>query len=298
MNTMDIGRKYRAKRNEMSVILIDSYGDDARIVEAARVSYKGAKSKRDDRHLIDYLMRHRHTSPFEMVDFIFKIECPIFVARQWMRHRTASINEISGRYTKLDNGFYIPPNNRVRQQSTANKQGSGERFTYCEAADVMLDMETVNATALQTYDKHLEMGVARETARMTLTVSTMTEFYWKVNLHNLFHFLKLRSSKHAQEEIRVLALDIENIVSEVVPIAYAAWVNHVKEAVTLSKDEQYFIMQLIDAGLHDEYPDIDLEDEAPKAVNMFIERAAEPHLRKSRRGELIQKILAILDITE
>lgn len=213
------------------VRLVDYMGDDAAIVQAARVSYgKGTKSVSDDRGLIRYLLRHDHNTPLEMVELKFHAKMPIFVARQWVRHRTASINEISGRYSILDKEFYVPEPQVIAAQSTTNKQGRGEVVTSEEAERVRALITRESDRAYKTYKNLLnEQGVegmpklARELARMNLTLNAYTQWYWKTDLHNLMHFLKLRTDKHAQYEIRVFANAMAEITEEVVPMAYEAF---------------------------------------------------------------------------
>jgi thymidylate synthase (FAD) len=219
------------------VRVIDYMGDDSAIVQAARVSYgKGTKQTNQDRGLIHYLMRHKHTTPFEMCDIKFHIKLPIFVARQWIRHRTASVNEYSGRYSIMSNEFYLPSKTNLAPQSQINKQGREDIAVPDAVADKVLSILKEDAT--QCYSHYIEMmneddagnilhqntvGISRELARMNLTLNYYTEWYWKTNLHNLFHFLALRADPHAQYEIRVYADAILQIVKEWVPFAYEAF---------------------------------------------------------------------------
>jgi thymidylate synthase (FAD) len=224
------------------VRLVDVMGDDRAIVQAARVSYgEGTKSFRQDASLIDYLMRHRHTSPFEMVEFKFHIKAPIFVVRQWFRHRTASVNEISARYSVLKDEFYVPE--KFRFQSKTNKQKSEGEFEDREALETYL--RAINES-YKSYIALLDRGVAREMARSTLPVSIYTEFYWKQDLHNLFHFLKLRLGEDAQHEIREYAKAIAQIVKDRVPLAYASFEEHVLYGKTFSKTELEVIKKYLD----------------------------------------------------
>ncbi|MGI0067840.1 MAG: FAD-dependent thymidylate synthase, partial [Thermoplasmata archaeon] len=179
------------------VALIDYMGNDDAIVQAARVSYgKGTKTRRDDRGLIRYLLRHRHTTPFEMVEYKFLVRLPIFVARQWVRHRTASLNEVSARYSVLEDEYEIPPAEEIRHQSTRNRQGRGGPLPPEVVAAFQTDLDRVSKDAYASYQKALEAGVARETARLLLPVAFYTQWYWKTDLHNLFHFLSLRLDPH------------------------------------------------------------------------------------------------------
>ena len=210
------------------VRVIDYMGDDAAICQAARVSYgKGTKSVSNDEGLIRYLMRHWHSTPFEMCEVKFHVKLPVFVARQWIRHRTANVNEYSARYSILDREFYIPEPNALAAQSVVNNQGRGEPLTGEEAERVLRYLKD---DAARCYDHYEEMisqdgqkGLARELARMNLPANIYTQWYWKVDLHNLFHFLRLRADAHAQYEIRVYAETICRIVADWVPAAYRAF---------------------------------------------------------------------------
>lgn len=207
------------------VRLVDSMGDDSSIVQAARVSHgAGTKTEEEDKQLINYLFKNRHTTPFEMVEFKFHCKMPIFVARQWVRHRTASINEVSARYTQLPNEFYIPEN--LRGQDSKNKQVADG-----DLIDQIDNMSRENIrnhceVAYNLYEELLGDGVGRELARMVLPINIYTEWYWKIDLHNLFHFLGLRMDKHAQYEIRVFADAMFDIIKEIVPVACQAFVLH------------------------------------------------------------------------
>jgi len=221
------------------VRVIDYMGDDAAICQAARVSYgKGTKSVQNDEGLIRYLMRHWHSTPFEMCEVKLHVKLPVFVARQWIRHRTANVNEYSARYSILDREFYIPAPEHVAAQSAVNNQGRGEALTGDEAARVL---EILKTDSMRAYDHYEEMigqegqqGLARELARMNLPANIYTQWYWKVDLHNLFHFLRLRADAHAQYEIRVYAEALCEIVADWVPFAYRAFADYRLGAVSLS----------------------------------------------------------------
>ena len=231
-----IGKKFDVL-DQGYVILRDVMGDDQSIVNAARISYQqGTRKVSEDAGLIDHLMRHRHTSPFEMPVLRFQVKLPIFVERQWVRHRTCSMNEMSGRYSEMPEEFYIPEPDAVRQQSKTNKQGR-EELTDEQMTMLFRDDCGANRGTFATYRMHLETGVARELARINLPLGTYTEKVWQMNLHNLLHFLKLRTDSHAQWEIQQYANVIEGIVAELFPLTYASWKNHVKDAVTFSSDE-------------------------------------------------------------
>ena len=221
------------------VRLIDYMGDDGAIVQAARVSYgRGTKAVQNDAGLIRYLMRHWHSTPFEMCEAKFHVKLPVFVARQWIRHRTANVNEYSARYSILDREFYIPAPEHLAAQSVVNNQGRGEVLEGAEAARVL---EMLKADADRSYDHYEDMlsqdgqkGLARELARMNLPANVYTQWYWKVDLHNLFHFLRLRADAHAQYEIRVYAQKMCEIVADWVPAAYAAFEDYRLGGATLS----------------------------------------------------------------
>ncbi len=228
------------------VVLVDYMGDDAAIVQAARVSYgAGTKSVRDDRGLIRYLMRHRHTTPFEMVELKFLVRLPIYVARQMIRHRTASVNEYSARYSIVPDEFDLPPPGAVRLQSRTNRQGRGEPAPAAVDARFRADLERVSREAYAAYSAALADGVARETARMILPLAYYTEWYWKTDLHNLLHFLSLRLDPHAQEEIRLYAAEMAKAARAVAPIAYEAFEEFTLEALSLSRREQIAVRALL-----------------------------------------------------
>lgn len=225
--------------NHGFIRLVDYMGGDESIVQAARVSYgKGTKSVSEDRTLIRYLMRHQHTTPFEMVEFKFHVKLPIFVARQWIRHRTANVNEYSGRYSIMLEEFYIPDESSIKFQSQSNKQGRDSEEVPPEirkrVLKILIDEQK---SAFNGYQEMLEHNIARELARINLPLSLYTQWYWKIDLHNLFHFLKLRMDKNAQYEIRVYAEQMAEIVKTVVPIAYEAFEDYVLNSITFSKQE-------------------------------------------------------------
>ena len=225
--------------------VIDYLGDDAAIVQAARVSYgKGTKSVSQDEGLIRYLMRHWHSTPFEMCELKLHVKLPIFVARQWIRHRTANVNEMSARYSILDNEFYIPAPHDLAAQSQVNNQGRGTVLTGTEAQTVLDMLRDEAARSYSTYEELMredpeagKLGLARELARMNLPTNIYTQWYWKVDLHNLFHFLRLRADAHAQFEIRAYAEVICDIVKSWVPLAYRAFEDYRLNAVTMSSME-------------------------------------------------------------
>ncbi|OUS20710.1 FAD-dependent thymidylate synthase [Rhodobacterales bacterium 59_46_T64] len=222
------------------VRVVDYMGDDAAICQAARVSYgKGTKSVQNDEGLIRYLMRHWHSTPFEMCEIKLHVKLPVFVARQWIRHRTANVNEYSARYSILDREFYIPAPEHLAAQSVVNNQGRGDALSGEDAAKVL---EILKADSSRAYDHYAELiseeegsvGLARELARMNLPANIYTQWYWKVDLHNLLHFLRLRADAHAQYEIRVYADAICNVVADWVPFAFKAFEDYRMGAVSMS----------------------------------------------------------------
>jgi thymidylate synthase (FAD) len=219
--------------------LVDYMGTDASIVQAARVSYgEGTKQISEDRGLIRYLMRHRHTTPFEMVEFKFHVKLPIFVARQWIRHRSASVNEYSGRYSIMKEEFYLPDPDDIRCQSTVNRQGRSAEEVPEDVKRRFLDyLNGSQKEAYRVYSEYVDQGMARELARVNLPLSLYTEWYWKIDLHNLLHFLSLRLDPHAQKEIREYAVIMAGMVQTVCPLAYEAFMDYNVNAVYFSGPE-------------------------------------------------------------
>jgi len=232
------------------VRLVDYFGSDSRIVQAARVSYgEGTKSYRQDQGLIDYLLRNDHTSPFEQVSFTFHLKMPVFVARQWIRHRTAKVNEISGRYSVMKNEFYIPAGEDIAFQSEDNRQGRRNEPVPRELQqEIRQLMAKEQNRAYETYKKLLDMGIAREIARINLPLSLYTEWYWQMDLHNLFHFLKLRMDEHAQKEIRDYSQIIFTIVKKVCPMAARSFEKHKLSGVSLSEEEAAAVREMVSGG--------------------------------------------------
>ncbi|MBB4267232.1 FAD-dependent thymidylate synthase [Roseospira visakhapatnamensis] len=226
--------------------VVDYMGDDGAIVQAARVSYgRGTRQVREDRGLIRYLMRHRHTTPFEMAEIKLHVKLPIFVARQWIRHRTANVNEYSARYSVLDREFYIPAPEHLAAQSSDNRQGREGVLTGDEAAEVL---DILRGDALRchaNYDRMLNaegpdhdparQGLARELARMNLTLNTYTQWYWKIDLHNFLHFVSLRADDHAQYEIRVYAQVMSDLLERWVPLTAEAFQDYRVGGLVLSR---------------------------------------------------------------
>ena len=240
------------------VRVIDYMGDDSSVVQSARVSYgKGTKKISNDKGLIKYLMRHRHSTPFEMCEIKFHIKLPIFIARQWIRHRTANVNEYSARYSILDKEFYIPSVENLAAQSQINNQGRGDALTDDEASNVI---QILKNDAEQTYANYETLlnenssggvldegksGIARELARMNLTLNTYTQWYWKIDLNNLLHFLALRADDHAQYEIRVYADVMLDLVKKWVPLTYEAFEDYRMGGTELSAKEIKLMRKLL-----------------------------------------------------
>lgn len=240
------------------VRVIDYMGDDSAIVQAARVSYgKGTKKVNQDRGLLRYLIRHRHTTPFEMCEIKYHIKMPIFIARQWIRHRTANVNEYSARYSILDKEFYIPSRDQMAAQSSSNRQGRAEVLDD-EQATKLMDMLREDADrCYKNYEYMLNEdqegntvdesrdSFARELARMNLTLNTYTQWYWKIDLHNLMHFLSLRADHHAQYEIRVFAEAMLETLKRWVPLTYEAFMDYRMGGVNLSKQGLEIVQRLL-----------------------------------------------------
>ncbi|MDG1990544.1 MAG: FAD-dependent thymidylate synthase [Dehalococcoidia bacterium] len=244
------------------VRVVDYMGNDSAIVQAARVSYgKGTKKVSEDAGLIKYLMRHSHSTPFEMCEIKLHVKLPIFIARQWVRHRTANINEYSARYSILDKEFYIPNENNLGAQSSNNRQGRDAVLSGQEATDVLEILKNDASQAYENYEKMMnidkegnalnseKIGLARELARMNLSLNYYTQWYWKIDLHNLLHFLRLRADTHAQLEIREYADVILNVVEKWVPETYNAFVEYQLNGVKLSSTAWGAIKSLVNGKL-------------------------------------------------
>ncbi|TVQ40111.1 MAG: FAD-dependent thymidylate synthase [Spirochaetaceae bacterium] len=229
------------------VRLVDYLGGDQRIVQSARVSYgAGTRTYREDHGLIHYLMRNGHTSPFEQVVLTFHTKMPIFVARQWVRHRTARLNEISGRYSVMEEEFYVPASGEIAVQSSENKQGRAAEPVDAETARrIITAFKEEQSRSYGAYQNLLEQGIARELARVNLPLSLYTQWYWQIDLHNLFHFLALRMDTHAQYEIRAYAHVMLDIARAVCPIATEAFEEHVLGGVQLSRSESAAVRGVI-----------------------------------------------------
>ena len=241
--------------------VIDYMGDDSSIVQSARVSYgKGTKKVSTDEGLIRYLMRHWHSTPFEMCEIKYHVKLPIFIARQWIRHRTANVNEYSARYSILDKEFYIPAKEQLSAQATNNRQGRGDLITGEQADEVL---KILKDDAVRTYDNYEKMlnerfdgtiidkkksGLARELARMNLTLNSYTQWYWKTDLLNLMNFLFLRADSHAQYEIRVYAEKMLDTVKKWVPITHAAFLDYRVGAAHLSSKGLKIVKSMINGN--------------------------------------------------
>ena len=265
MTTQDDVRKderYRLVGNHGFIGLIETMGSDETIEQTARVSYgQGTRKVSERRALLRYLLKHAHTSPFEMAEVRFHAKIPIFVMRQWIRHRTANVNEYSGRYSEMVDDMFVP---KVwRKQSTSNKQGSGDVFPDVEPRyggppqpignqDLSREAENVYSHALTAYKTLLERGVSKEMARMVLPVANYTEFYWKIDLHNFMHFLKLRTDSHAQAEIREFTDNMLELARPHFPLCFEAWDDYVRNAEVISGPEMELLRKMF--GLQEGLP--------------------------------------------
>ncbi len=232
------------------VYLVDYQGNDESIAQAARVSYgRGTSKVSGDAGLIRYLLRHAHTTPFEMCELKFHCKMPIFIARQWIRHRTASVNEYSGRYSEMLNEFYLPDVSALRKQSQSNKQGRGEDSLTPEQNQKILKLlKGLYTDQYSAYQECLGMGLTRELSRIGLSVANYTQWYWKIDLHNLFHFLRLRLDTHAQYEIRVYGEAMAKIVKSAFPLAYSAFEDYRLNAKNFSGPEFQLLVEILNGS--------------------------------------------------
>lgn len=235
------------------VRLVDYYGNDSRIVQSARVSYgEGTKTVREDKMLIDYLWMNEHTSPFEQVVFTFHCKMPIFVARQWIRHRMARVNEVSGRYSVMKEEFYVPSEDVIALQNKDNKQGRSKEDVPAELREKVLDLiRDLNETSYKSYETMIEHGIARELARICLPLGLYTEWYWQIDLKNLLHFLKLRLDEHAQYEIREYAKAMAEVVKKVCPFTWESFEEHTLYSTKLSRTESKMLEEVFKGGNFD-----------------------------------------------
>ena len=262
---------------------IDFLGNDNAIVQMARVSYgEGTKTVNEDRGLIRYLMEHKHTSPFEGCMIKLHLKMPIFVARQWVRHRTASMNEYSLRYSEMRDEFYVPDLSEIQLQSKSNKQGSEEGLSQTMQEEFRLMVETTNKNCMDEYKDSLEAGVAREMARITLPLTAYTEFYWQISLHNLLHFLRLRCDGHAQKQIRDYADVILQMVNTWVPLTAEAFHDFVMESKSFSRIEMNLLHMITQA----------------MPVEFGMERMKKAGLNERQAAAFLEKIKATLYVPE
>ncbi len=271
------------------IYLVDYMGGDAAIVQAARVSYGlGTKTVHEDRGLIRYLMRHRHTTPFEMVELKFHVKLPIFVARQWIRHRTASVNEYSGRYSVMTDESYLPRPEHVTEQSAGNRQGGAGPLDATQAAKVIAVLEAEQRLVREGYHRVLGWDVRRELARINLGLAQYTEWYWKSDLLNIFRFLSLRLDEHAQYEIRVYAEAMAQIVRAVVPIAWEAFEDYELRAVRFSRLEMDSVARLLRRRASTWPEDVEVLAALPEG---WQERNPDGSLKRNReRDEFLAKL--------
>ena len=251
-NTKEFLEKYLQKSipclDKGFVRLVDYMGDDNAIVQAARVSYgAGTKSINDDTALIRYLLRNKHTTPFEMCEIKLHIKAPIFIARQWLRHRTANVNEYSARYSIMEHDYYLPEPSQLCHQSKSNKQGRSEVIAEPLNSEIQGQIKEISEKAFEVYDNFLseDINLAKEISRTILPVNVYTQFYWKIDLHNLLHFLKLRVDAHAQYEIRVFAQAILDLVKEWVPITYQAFMDYAINSHLISGEELELLKKIL-----------------------------------------------------
>lgn len=262
------------------VRLIDYMGSDESIVQAARVSYgQGTKKRSEDKGLIRYMLRNKHTSPFEMVEFKFHVKLPIFVARQWIRHRTANVNEYSGRYSVMPNEFYLPDPEQVRLQSTTNRQGRSDvQASEKTKKNILKYLASSQKEAHKKYTEMIDDGLSRELARINLPLAQYTEWYWKIDLHNLLHFLRLRTDPHAQWEIQQYALVMADMVRAVCPVTYEAFTDYWLNGFFFSGPEM--------ACLKSALSGLELDDATAKASGLSKRELGELREKLERIGKL------------
>jgi thymidylate synthase (FAD) len=230
------------------VEMVEARGSDRFIAQTARTSTDTTAGEDADNRLVTRLIRDEHTSPVEFASVVLQIKCPIFIARQWMRHRSGTFNEFSGRYSEFPEEFYVPELSRIQAQSTFNKQGSAEQLDSVDQFIIRDQMTQISKAAYDTYCFLIAKGLTRELARCVLPVNYYTVFRWSVNLHNLFHFLRLREDPHAQYEIRVFAEAIHSMVSEQFPVATAAFKEHIQDRITVSPSLARMLSEAVTGG--------------------------------------------------
>ncbi len=267
------------------IALMDYMGNDSAIVQAARVSYgECTKTLRDDTGLIRHLFRHEHTSPFEMVELKFLAKMPIYIARQWIRHRTANVNEYSGRYSVIKDSFYVPAPEDIQGQSESNKQGREGNISEENKEKIRKLMETAGKQEYDWYKQLLELGAPREMARGPLGTMFYTEWYWKNDLHNIFHFLTLRLDPHAQLEIRKYAAQMAEMVKKIVPISFQAYEDFARNSVRLSSKEIAAMSSLLRG---------ESVEDACKNANLGLTKADGSKLKSGEGPEFLQKLAII-----
>ena len=286
-------RKIRVLDKVGHVFVVDAMGDDARIEQVARLSYEGGRKTSDTRGLLRYLMRHKHTSPYEQVLITLDIKMPIFVARQLVRHRTQSLNEVSGRYSVLPEEFYVPPVSQICYQATDNKQGRSGPFPPVEAEQLQNQMAHEAEDAFTTYDQFLEADMAKETARMGLPLSTYTHWVTTWDLHNLLHMLKLRLDPHAQWEVRQYAEAIWKIVQDWCPLAAEAFRDFQLEAEAFGKQDMAMLLDIVAdwKSFHDDLSASDNQDPS-EHLNGILNEMLDRHVVGSgrERTALLKKL--------
>jgi len=267
------GNNARKVHDHGFVVLVDHMGSDADIAEAARISYgQGTKTINDDRNLIRYLMRHQHTTPFEMCEVKFMIKMPIFIMRQLVRHRTASINEYSGRYSEMSDEFYVPDSEYLAPQSQTNRQGRDGEMDVGTKVRVLARMEHVNKISYDAYQDQLEDELSRELARITLPLNNYTIIYWKANLKNFLHMIRLRADSHAQQEIQDFANAMYELAKPLFPIACEAWEDYQQDGMYLSRQEAEMLRAFINKDKWMDYESGMRNDKAIRAQHGISQR--------------------------
>ena len=264
--------------------LIDVMGTDESIVEAARMSTTGQAGLPDEqRKLLRYMVSHRHTSPFEMASLIFEAKMPIVVARQWVRHRTASLNEFSGRYSQLPDEAYLPPRTRIAAsaQNTVNRQGSTDGFPEDKIDTVRSTMQAEQGVMFANYQDYLDMGMSKELARNNVPVSTYTKWRWKMNLHNLLHFMGLRLDEHAQWEIQQYAWGMYNVTKKLFPMSVEAWEDYIFYSHHMNRMEVDKLVGDLDAINNADTPEV--RDAALQALVARVQRVTDTARVKPER---------------
>lgn len=279
------GDNARKLHNHGFVVLVDHMGSDADISEAARISYgQGTKTINDDRNLIRYLMRHQHTTPFEMCEVKFMIKMPIFIMRQLVRHRTASINEYSGRYSEMSDEFYVPDAEYLAPQSQTNRQGRDGEMEIGTKVRVLARMEYINKVSYDAYQGQLSDELSRELARITLPLNNYTIIYWKANLKNFLHMIHLRADSHAQQEIQDFANAMYELAKPLFPIACEAWEDYQQDGMYLSRQEAEMLRSLVNKDKWIDYAAGMRNDKAIRAQHGISQRELDEFRNKFGLG--------------